>query len=135
MVLISIITDIALSNPVVQPITSAILSKFISFLDNDEQKREALARINLKLQKIPNTGHQQIWLQRLSLAIDADITYEEDLCTKVIDAAASIWNSDWLEEGKLKKMMLSTIIDQEEIDEMDSVIKTDEVALFKATYK
>jgi RNA-directed DNA polymerase len=69
-VLISILVDIAYKNPRTYPICSAILSKFLILLNTSIERAEILELITKKFDKIPNTGHLQIWLQRITLKID-----------------------------------------------------------------
>lgn len=135
-VLISIVVDIAFKNPRTYPIVSAILSKFFSFLKNETERKDAIERIKRKFEKLPNTGHLQIWIQRLTIKIDTSIAYEEKLCQKVKDkdVKVQLWNSDWL-NNSLKIIIDSTkIIDNNKIEKLKPVIDVNEVALFKQYY-
>ncbi|WP_296685858.1 RNA-directed DNA polymerase [Flavobacterium sp.] len=133
-VLISILVDIMYKNPRTYPIASAILSKLFSIL-NDASKREAiLESIMAKFEKIPNTGHIKIWLQRLTIKIDRAKVYEENLCRKVNDQTIQIWDSSWL-NARFKTLIDNTpIIDEQVIQNIDVVINPFEVQLFIAEY-
>lgn len=133
-VLVSILVDIMYKNPRTYPIASAILSKLLSLL-NDPTKRDKILQSTMtKFAKIPNTGHIKIWLQRLTIKIDRQRVYEEDLCKKVNDPTIQIWNSDWL-NNTLKTLIATTpIIDEQVIQDIDVIINQAEVQLFKPEY-
>lgn len=135
-VLISILIDIAYRNPRTYPISAAILSKLLSLIKSDTSKKQILNSIIKRFEKIPNTGHLQIWLQRITLKIDATITYNEILCKKIDDAKITLWNSDWLSKKLRDIINNEDIIDRDELNKIDEVIQTREVQLFesKTTY-
>jgi len=134
-VLISILVDIAFKNPRTYPIISAIISKLLSLLDNNEIQDKILHSIAAKFSKIPNTGHIKIWLQRVTLKIDRQILYEEPLCKKANDNTINIWNSDWLNNDLKTLISTELIIDEEVIDKINKVIDYEEVQLFKTNYE
>jgi len=133
-VLTSIVVDIAFKNPRTYPIVSAILSKFFSFLKNNTERKDAIERIKKKFEKLPNTGHLQIWIQRLTIKIDITIEYEEKLCQKVKNNKVQLWNSDWLSDSLKIIVDLTEIIDNNKIEKLEPVIDANEVALFKQYY-
>jgi hypothetical protein len=133
-VLISIIVDIAYKNPKTYPMVVAILSKLLSFLNDNNEISATVLAIEKKFNKIPNVGHLMVWLQRLTLKIDKDKNYEENLCKKVVDNSIAIWNIDWLND-KIKKVITDTqIIDNDYIVNMDAIMKPEEVQLFNTEY-
>jgi hypothetical protein len=133
-VLISILVDIMYKNPRTYPISSAILSKLLSLLNDPNKRDRILKSILTKFEKIPNIGHIKIWLQRLTIKLDRLKVYDEDLCHKVNDLSFQIWNSDWLNDNL--KTLISTIpiIDEQIIQGIDVVINQTEVQLFKPEY-
>ncbi len=133
-VLISIVVDIAFKNPRTYPIVSAILSKFFSFLKNETEKKNIIKKIKRKFQKLPNTGHLQIWIQRLTIKIDPAIVYKERLCQKVKNSRIQLWNSDWLSDNLKSIIDTTEIIDNNKIEKLEPVIDANEVALFKQYY-
>ncbi len=133
-VLTSILVDIMYKNPKTYPIASAILSKLLSLLTDATKKNELLNLIYRRFDKIPNTGHIKIWLQRLTIKLDRQRVYTENLCRKVNDATIEIWNSDWI-ENNLKAIIENTpIIDEAVIADIDVVIDNSEVEMFKSDY-
>jgi len=133
-VLISILVDIAYKNPKTYPIAMAILSKLLSLLEKSETQEEILNAIKTKFDKIPNTGHIKLWLQRITIKIDRDKKYDEPLCEKVNDKSIKIWNSDWLKADFQKLLNETSIIDEQVIQDIDIVINQEEVELFKPEY-
>lgn len=129
-VIISILIDIAYKNPKTYPISAAILSKLLNLIQAKEKQKKILLSITKRFKKIPNTGHLQIWLQRITLKIDNQITYEEKLCKKVIDSSTPIWNSDWLNVELKNIISQEAIVDVKILEEINKVIESKEVELF-----
>lgn len=133
-VLGSILVDIMLMSPRTYPTATAILSKLFSFVQSDEERILLLEKVQKKFSKVPNTGHVQIWLQRLTLKFEPEKNYDEILCRKVINPDADIWNSDWL-KGDLKALIQdAAVVDREYIENMDPVVSKEEFELFKSDY-
>lgn len=134
-VLISILVDIAYKNPKTYPIASAILSKLLSLIEKTETQEKILTAISAKFDKIPNTGHIKLWLQRITIKIDRNKKYDEPLCEKVNDKTKTIWNSDWLNADFQKLLNETSIIDEQVIEQIDKVIASKEVEIFKTDYQ
>lgn len=136
LVLVSIVVDIAYRNPKVYPISFAILSKLLSLIKSRNDKEQVLKDIIERFKNIPNIGFLEIWLQRLTLKIEDNISFRELLCKKVTDEnnSVSLWNSEWiLQTNKLHEVISNTaIIDKEIIAKMNQVIQNSEVKLFGA---
>ena len=133
-VLISILVEIAYKNPRSYPQCAAILSKLLYFLTTEEEKNKILESIMTKFNKIPNTGHLQVWMQRVTLFTDHSKIYEELLCRKVLDHNVIIWNCDWLNTDLQKIIEATPIIDHYIIDELTTVLESTEIDLFKTYY-
>jgi RNA-directed DNA polymerase len=131
-VLISILIDITFKSPRTYPVASAILSKFLSLIENVDVRDDILESITKRFEKIPNTGHIQIWLQRVVLKCDRHRSFEEPLCKRLNDPSVAIWNSDWLNKNLQKMINSAPIIDEEVIGEIDEVIGSEEVELFES---
>lgn len=134
-ILINIITEIAYHNPVTYPLAAAISSRFINKLKYKKYKLQYIKKIRNKFSKIPNTGFLDLWLQRLTYKIDPKIKYNEKLCTLVQQKKVDIWNSTWIADKDLLKIINDTsIIDIKKLDEMNIEIEEKEVDLFKFNY-
>ncbi|MCD8440901.1 RNA-directed DNA polymerase [Tenacibaculum finnmarkense] len=131
-VLTSILIDITFKNPRTYPISSAILSKFLSILEENESKIELMNLIARKFETIPNTGHIQIWLQRVLIKIKRDYTFEEELAKKVNNPDLELWNSKWLNDEMQNLLKTENIIDESVIEKIDTVIESNEVQLFES---
>jgi hypothetical protein len=130
-VLVSILVDIAYNNPRTYPVITAILSKILSLEVKKEIVNEIINAIENKFKKIPNVGHLQVWLQRLTLKIDENKEYEEKLCKKVIDETTKIWNIDWLNKPLKTIFENNSIVDKQKIEEMPQIIEPKETKIFE----
>ncbi len=130
-VLVSILIDIAYKNPRTYPISSAILSKLISLI-NRKSRDEILKSITKRFDKLPNTGHIQIWLQRVIIKLDRLRSFIEPLCNRVNDPSVIIWNSDWLEDNLKTKIDSAQIINEDLINDIPEIISSKEVELFES---
>lgn len=129
-VLISILLDITFKNPRTYPISSAILSLLILFLETDEERDIILEKIQHRFNLIPNTGHLHIWLQRITITFDRDREYNEPLCKKVNDSSIEIWNSRWLNSELRNIINNEDIVSEKVIEELGTYIQQEEVKLF-----
>ncbi len=130
--IISILTDIAFKNPISYPIIVSILSEFFKFFDEKEIKKDVIEKIIKKFSNIPNTEHLELWLQRITLPAKLEISYENKL-SKLVSGNQNviIWNSEWLKDEELKKIIETTpIIDKKRIMSLPETIESKEVALF-----
>lgn len=131
MSMIAIVVDIAYRNPRTYAICAAILSKLMSFLESEDRKKAVAEKIKARFAKIPNTGHMQIWIQRVTLQISAELAYEEPICKLVGGEAVSLWNMDWISSKALKNAIdVAKVIDREKLASLEPVIPVDEVELF-----
>ncbi len=130
MPMISIAVDIAFYNPRTYPIVFAILSKLISFLDNDNERGKICKKIINKFDKIPNTNLVKVWLQRISMNYQ-DFELNEPLCRLASNLETKIWNNEWISISKLKKILDGNgIIDHELKNNINPIIPIKEVELF-----
>lgn len=129
--LIAIMVNIACRNPRAYAICAAIISKLLSFIESHDERLAIAARIRKKFSQIPNTGHMQIWLQRVTLPLDRDINYEEAVCRLVAANPERLWNSDWISLKALKTAVDATkIVATTTRDKIDPVIPLKEVEMF-----
>lgn len=132
--LISIVADIAYRNPRTYPISASILSKLIDFLETPSEKREIIKKIRRKFSQIPNTGHMEIWLQRVSLPFAPDMDFDEPLCRLVRREGGDLWNNEWIKARALRQAIdTKKIIDSEKLADIAPVIPIEEVELFTST--
>lgn len=133
--LISIIADIAFRNPITYPVSAAILSKLISFLEYDWERQEVVEKVLGKFSNIPNTGHMQVWLQRISCHFDRDVEFNEPLCQIIHQNHENIWNNEWISSNDLRNIVNSNrLIDFSILNDMDPVIPIKEIELYKSRY-
>ncbi|MDD2324127.1 MAG: RNA-directed DNA polymerase [Bacteroidales bacterium] len=129
--LISIVTEIALSNPRTLPACVSILSRLINPNDTCMITSELIQRIKLKFSKVPNTGLVDIWLQRLTMPCIKDVSYSEPVCKVVEGHSVQIWNSDWLSKGRLRNAINPTyMVVKKTQKQAKPVIQEHEFSLF-----
>lgn len=102
MPLISIVVDIAYHNPRVYSICVAVLSKLLSFIAPLKERPAVVNKIIKKFSQLPNTGHLELWLQRICISFDRQMKFGEPLCLLICGGAEKIWNSDWISFPDLK---------------------------------
>jgi len=118
-VVISILVNLAYTNPGMYPVITASLGYFIKQLEDKTAQREIINKIKNKFKQLPNTNYLSVWLQRITLKIDISIEYPGKICQKVVDDSYPLWNSDWLNSKYKKIVEKTTIIEKGVIDSMD----------------
>lgn len=129
--LISIAVDIAYHSPRTFPTCTAIISKLLSVLESNPARRGVIRKIHRKLSELPNTGHMEVWLQRISHPIDPSVAFEERLCHVVCGKDESIWNNDWISSTKLKAAVApKNIIDRKKLKALKPIVRPVEIRIF-----
>ena len=133
--LIAIVVDIAYRNPRSYFVCAAILSKLISLLAPNEDRHQIIHKIRKKFEQIPNTGHLDIWMQRIVYPFDPDMEFAEPICKLVSNGYQGIWNNDWITNTDLRKNVdARMIIDQTELGELKPIVPLKEISLFGFPY-
>ncbi|MCH8879909.1 MAG: RNA-directed DNA polymerase [Planctomycetes bacterium] len=129
--LISISVDTAYQSPRVFPACAAIISKLLSVLENDDARRSVIRKIHKRLSQLPNTGHMEVWLQRISHPIDRTLAFQEKLCRVVCGKDEIIWNNDWLTSAKIKDTVASkNILDGRKLKALKPIVRPAEIEIF-----
>lgn len=130
-VLISIAVDIAYTSPRTFPVCAAIISKLLSLLESKTERAGVVEKIHAKLMQLPNTGHMEIWLQRISHSFEPRLGYIEPLCQLVKGESVDVWNNDWITSEKLKAVLNpSTIVSKARLHSLKPIIKPKEIEMF-----
>ena len=130
-VLISIVVDIAYSSPRTFPVCAAIISKLLSILETEAQRVDVIKKIYAKLSQLPNTGHMEVWLQRISHSFEPMLAYRERLCQLVKGMSVDVWNNSWITSTKLKAALdPSAIVDKTKLHALKPVMKSKEIEIF-----
>jgi hypothetical protein len=131
LVLISIAVDIAYNSPRTFAVCAAIISKLLSILDTKAERVDVIRKIHAKLSQLPNTGHMEVWLQRISHSFESRLGYKETLCLLVKGKSIDVWNNGWITSAKLKAALDPTVIvDKRTLRAIKLVIKPKEIELF-----
>ena len=131
---ISIITDIAYKNPRAYPISVSIIGKFISLVDDVEEKKSFIEKVEKKIKRLPNTELLSLWLQRLTLKFDPKKPYQGKLSEKVINENIEVWDSSWL-NNNMQNIINQTVVDKQYIESMDEYPNKEEISLFNNDYQ
>jgi hypothetical protein len=133
MQMISIATDIGYNSPRCFPIVAAVLSKILSTLRTKDGKLDAIRRIRKRLDQLPNNGHLEVWLQRISYQFDPQVAYAEKLCTLVQAGEVELWDSSWIDDMTLRAAVdPSKIVNRSRLKAMRPVVPPLEFAVFGA---
>ncbi|MEW6167776.1 MAG: RNA-directed DNA polymerase [Pseudomonadota bacterium] len=108
--LMSIAIDIGYRSPRCFPVCAAIVSKLLSMLQTNKEKRRTVERIRRRLAQLPNNGHLEVWLQRISYHVDPKLAYDERLCGLVEGKAVVLWDNSWISNAALKAIVDPQII-------------------------
>ncbi len=128
---ISIVTDIAYRNPRTYPVSATILSQLLSYLASDSEKQAIVEKIVGRFRIIPNTGHLEVWLQRISFRFSPSLQFEEGLCKLVDQSITKFWNNQWISNAKLRTAIDSNdIVDREILDRVNPIIPPEESELY-----
>ena len=131
MSLVSIAVDIAYSSPRTFPVCSAIISKLVSVMASKTEGIGVIRKIHAKLSQLPNTGHMEVWLQRISHLLEPQFGYTETLCRLVKGEQVEVWNNDWITSAKLKAVLdPSKIFDKDKLRALNPVIQPKEIEVF-----
>ena len=126
-VLISILINLAYNNPRLYPLVTGSISFLITKIEDVQYQKDIITKIRKKFEQLPNTNYLDVWLQRLTLNIDKDLSYSGKLCEKVIGNEMPIWNSDWL-NIKIKKLIESiSIIDVDKLEKLEVSFSESEI--------
>lgn len=129
--LISIAVDIAHNSPKTFPVCAAIISHLMTGLNSKKERVEVIRKIHAKLSQLPNTGHMEVWLQRISHYFEPKLGYKEALCQLVRGKPVTVWNNDWITSTKLKAAIDPTrIVNKAKLKALKPVIKPKEIAVF-----
>ena len=131
LVLISIATDIAYHSPKAFPVCSAIISKFLSVLPTKAARVDAIQKIHAKLSQLPNTGHMEVWLQRICHSFVPKLGFKETLCRLVKGDSLDLWNNDWITSATLKAAIApAKIVNRAKLRSLKPIVKPKEIELF-----
>lgn len=129
--LTSILLDIGYNHPKTFPLIASLMSVYIpSLKEHDQQK--LLNKIQKKIHLRSNMGLLELWIQRIVLGLKLELTFQEPLCKYANgDHNQNIFNSDWIENRKIKNILDATsYVDQAKINNLKPKIEQHEVQIF-----
>ncbi len=130
--IVSILANIVFDNPRSIFIAMSLIAKAIKSLNHSKVKI-ILDKLFRKFSLLPNSGHLEIWLQRITIAHKINFNYKEKLCLKVNGKRIDLFNTDWILSVEIRKIIKKTqIINQKTIKNLDKIIIRKEVDIFAA---
>ncbi len=135
--MIAIVVDIAYKNPKTYAMCAAILSILLTDIKTKDEKQNVINKILKRFLQIPNTGHLEIWLQRITLTFDKERSYEEKLCRLISGETVQLWEYGWLNEGSsLGKFVQDTskMVNNKALSKISPEIQAEEVDIFLDYY-
>jgi hypothetical protein len=132
MQLISIAVDIGYNSPRCFHVCAAIVSKLLSLLSTKKEKLLAVERIRRRLAQLPNNGHLEVWLQRISYHFNPKIAYGEKLCSLVGGEKTDLWNSSWITDTTLRALVHpSSIVNRRRLKSLRPIVPRREFVVFE----
>ncbi|HEV2328796.1 MAG TPA: RNA-directed DNA polymerase [Verrucomicrobiae bacterium] len=129
--LVSIAVDIAYSSPRTFPVCAAIISQILWAVKTRDERIRLIEKIHKKLSQLPNTGHMEVWLQRISHPYKDTIAFKEGLCQLVKGGKVQIWNDDWISSKDLLTALdPKSIVDERKLKALKPVVKPAEIRVF-----
>lgn len=130
-VIISLLINIALKNPISYPSIAAIISAIIE--KKDESYKKLLAEKILKrFERIPYISWLEVWLQRIFINSPSisKIIAQTPICNCVLDNNMRIWNMDWLSKSYKDLISKINIVDRSILEKTENIIRPFEFDVF-----
>lgn len=131
-VLVALATEIAMYSPRTYQQSLAFISKLLDLMESDA-KNEQIQLVYSKLSRLPNIGHIQVWMQRITYHFDVKLDrhpYDDPLCLIVEGKNTSLWNNDWIAPRFVEGFPYDKICDIEKRDALTPAIKEGEYDVF-----
>ncbi len=130
--LISIAIDIGYNSPRCFPACAAIVSMLLSKLPTKKGKLNAVDRIRRRLEQLPNNGHLEVWLQRISYSFNPKLTYGDKLCGLVEGKKVDLWNNSWISDVGLKQTVRPmNIVSKKRLKALRPIVPRREFVVFE----
>lgn len=96
-----------------------------------KERIRLIEKIHTKLSQLPNTGHMEVWLQRISHPYKGGIAFAESLCQMVDGGKVQIWNNDWISSKQLLAALdPASVVDKQKLKSLKPVVKPAEIRVF-----
>ncbi len=129
-VITSLLINIAYNSPNTFPLVAGLISRCILKLSRKKQK-EMLIIIKNKICMLANAGLLEIWIQRISIGLNFKLKLDERLCMNVYGGKHKIFETDWIKNKKIRKIIDSNIyINKNEVAKTKPIINKKEVQIF-----
>lgn len=132
-VLIAQVVDLIVRNPRCYPVGARLLSLLLK-KEGEKARKEYLEKIIERCRMAPNSGHFELWLQRIARVFGINVDYEESLCRSIEDVVAGLkevvnpWPWHWLQLPLRERMEKISILNLRTLGEQSVVISPFEAA-------
>lgn len=133
---VAIITDLGIISPQSFPAIAGILSHLIS-LAGKKNKNKLWNKVKKKIERVPNNGYLEIWLQRVTKPKSVGINFETDepICKIVDGQNENLWRNDWISSKELKKASDPKNILVKDPEKSPEIVSPKEIELFAKNAK
>lgn len=136
---VAILTDIATISPRTIPTVAAILSRLLSRLRTIKESRQLWEKIITKMERVPNNGYLDIWLQRVTIPAPIGLIYpdSENAICKIVNMYGSsgkevkLWSNDWIQSNDLKEALNASKIVITDPRDINQIVQPEEYKLFR----
>lgn len=121
----AICVQIAIENVAVTHYALLIISRMVNSIQNKEEKKDIIIKVQQKLINQPNSTYSKIWLQNMTLTHDIEenrCPYDTRLCRIVMGENITIWNNCWLKPELTKKFPQSSVVNAETLKKVGDII-------------
>ena len=130
-VLSAIVVEIAMNSPKVYSLIVSIISNLIIHIKVPTEREIITKKICFKFSRLPNIGYLQLWMQRITLKMNASMIYSEPLCAIVENKSdMQIWNNDWLKHDLVINFPQKSMCTNNIISKLTPKINIKEVSVF-----
>lgn len=132
-VLIAIAVEIGSSSPASFPIIAGIIGELFYHVDDESRKDSIWTRILTKMRKIPHNTYVEIWLQRIHItgSFSSPFCSQEKICQYVGGKIGELWDSSWVSNKQLKKIMGDDDLVVGDTNSLSPTIEPVEIELFR----
>lgn len=122
----AVAAQIAYENVLCSHYALRIISRMVSSLQDEEEKKSIINAVYQKLCKQPNSDYNQLWLQNITYQWDKtqhSSPYTLRLCQLVMEQTEdTLWNLTWLKPELTEGFPTDTIVDSETLKNLTPVI-------------
>lgn len=121
----AICVQIAIENVAVTHYALLIISRMVNSIQNKEEKKDIITKVQQKLINQPNSTYSKIWIQNMTLTHDIEenrCPYDTRLCRLVMGENITLWNNSWLKPELTKAFPQSSVVNAGTLKKVGDII-------------